>query len=223
MQTLSRARMSLANALTSATPGLMFLAGAAVASSILSKRAASRKPPVAKRIPHRIEFGATPVDTPCPGALAPAIVREDPLFWLRDDDRKDPEVLAHLAAENAFTAAQTAHLRGDVEVLYAELLSRLKETDAEVPVPFGPWLYYNRMVKGLSYALHCRRPRTTVVGTTSYTAPGDDAPPPDEQVSGELHKPRQKIRSTPAHSFRSSSTRMHSRQGTPCLMSEILP
>ena len=34
--------------------------------------------------------------------------REDPWFWLRD--REDPEVLAYLEAENAYTDAETAPL-----------------------------------------------------------------------------------------------------------------
>ena len=29
-------------------------------------------------------------------------VREDPFYWLRDDTRSDPEVLAHLRAETAY-------------------------------------------------------------------------------------------------------------------------
>ena len=40
-----------------------------------------------------------------------AVVFEDPWFWLRDDTRTDPEVLAHLREENAYTAQETAHLQ----------------------------------------------------------------------------------------------------------------
>ena len=32
--------------------------------------------------------------------------REDPYFWLRSDDRKDEQVLAHLRKENAYGKSQ---------------------------------------------------------------------------------------------------------------------
>jgi oligopeptidase B len=35
----------------------------------------------------------------------------DSLFWLRDDKRKNAEVLAHLEAENAYTEYCTGHLK----------------------------------------------------------------------------------------------------------------
>ncbi len=38
-------------------------------------------------------------------------VREDPYYWLRDDDRKDGEVLAYLADENAYTNDLLAHTK----------------------------------------------------------------------------------------------------------------
>jgi oligopeptidase B len=46
------------------------------------------QPPLAKQVPHQhTEHGQ---------------VREDPYFWMRSDDRSDPDVLSHLAAENAY-------------------------------------------------------------------------------------------------------------------------
>lgn len=171
----------------SASGGLLFVAGAAAASAVLAVREAARGPPVAKRVPHVVEFGASAIDSPCPGAFGPPpMVRTDPLFWLRDDDRAAPEVLAHIKAENDFTVAQTKHLSTDIDALYAEMLSRVKETDAEVPVPWGPWLYYSRTVKGQSYPLHCRRPRPPAGVEPPPAASGagadEDAPPPDEQA-----------------------------------------
>jgi oligopeptidase B len=83
-------------------------------------------------------------------------VRIDDWFWLRDKD--DPQVIAHLEAENAFTEATmepNAGLRSD---LFDEIVARIEETDLSVPVRKGPWLYYSRTVEGSSYAIHCRRP-----------------------------------------------------------------
>ena len=41
-------------------------------------------------------------------AVAARRSRQDPYYWLRDDTRSDPEVLAHLAAETAYAEAVLA-------------------------------------------------------------------------------------------------------------------
>ena len=61
--------------------------------------------------------------------------REDPWYWLRDRD--DPEVLAYLEAENAYTEEVTAPL-GLARDLFEEIKARIEETDMSVPVPAGP-------------------------------------------------------------------------------------
>ena len=79
---------------------------------------------------------------------------EDPYFWLRE--RKNPEVLEYLKAENAYTEAvmkDTAFLR---EKLYQEMLSRIQETDFSVPVRRGDYFYYTRTEKGKQYPVYCR-------------------------------------------------------------------
>ena len=83
-------------------------------------------------------------------------VRVDDWFWLRD--KEDPAVIAHLEAENAYTAAVTAGSLALQEALYDEMVARIQETDLSVPVRKGPWLYYSRSVEGSSYGIHCRRP-----------------------------------------------------------------
>jgi oligopeptidase B len=83
-------------------------------------------------------------------------VRTDDWFWLRDKD--DPAVIAHLEAENAYTAAVTAGTAALREALFAEMVARIEETDLSVPVRKGPWLYFGRTVEGSNYGIHCRRP-----------------------------------------------------------------
>ncbi len=83
-------------------------------------------------------------------------VRIDDWFWLRD--KEDPEVIAHLEAENAYTEATMAGTAPLREALYDEMVARIEETDLSVPARKGPWLYYGRTVEGSSYAIHCRRP-----------------------------------------------------------------
>ncbi|RYY38085.1 hypothetical protein EON62_00710, partial [archaeon] len=90
-------------------------------------------------------------------AMSPPVARSDDLAWLRDDEREAPEVLRHLEAENAYTAAMTAAWAPDVEALYQEFRSRMKETDAEAPYRHGAFMYYSATVEGEAYPRHCRR------------------------------------------------------------------
>ena len=82
--------------------------------------------------------------------------REDPWFWLRE--REDPEVLAYLQAENAYTEQETAPLAALRSGLFEEMKARIKETDMSVPTRRGPWWYYSRTEEGKDYGIHCRRP-----------------------------------------------------------------
>lgn len=84
------------------------------------------------------------------------IERDDPYYWLRD--RNDPEVLAHLEAENAWTEAALGALTPLRRQLYDEMLSRIQESDQSPPSPSGPWSYYSRTLQGKAYPIYCRRP-----------------------------------------------------------------
>ncbi len=78
----------------------------------------------------------------------------DSYEWLRD--KTDPEVLAHLEAENAYTDAVTAHLEGLRGDIFAEIKGRTQETDLSVPVRHRDWWYYTRTIEGQQYAVHGR-------------------------------------------------------------------
>jgi len=132
-------------------------------------------PPVAAQRPHEVPFGAVEGEGRGAKAMATPIKREDPWFWLRDDERKSEEVLAHLRAENAYTEQQTAHLKELREQIYAEHILHLKETDDGPAHRHGPWFYYTRTVKGLSYKIHCRK----AAGGPEVRQPAKDA---EEQV-----------------------------------------
>ncbi|MEC8494308.1 MAG: oligopeptidase B, partial [Planctomycetota bacterium] len=102
----------------------------------------SAAPPVCEKRPHRLE--------------AHGDVRVDDYFWL--NQREDPEVLAYLAAENAFTEAIMAPTEALQEELFEELVARIQENDVTVPVNDGPFAYYTRTEEGLQYPIHCRKP-----------------------------------------------------------------
>src|SRR5688572_12868525 len=76
---------------------------------------------------------------------------------MRDPALLDPEIRAHLDAENAHTAAQLADTRDLQEVLFAEMKGRIKEDDSSVPSPDGPFEYYASYVIGGQYPLLARR------------------------------------------------------------------
>ena len=81
--------------------------------------------------------------------------RVDEWFWLRDRD--NPEVVAHIEAENAFTAAQLAPTGELQQKLFDEMVARIQETDLSVPARKGDWWYLSRTVEGLQYPIWCRR------------------------------------------------------------------
>lgn len=97
-----------------------------------------------------------PEAPPLPRQLAAhGDVRVDSYFWLRDRD--NPDVIAHLEAENAWTEAQMGHTMPLQEQLYAEMLGRILETDLSVPERIDDWWYYARTESGKQYPIHCRR------------------------------------------------------------------
>ncbi|MFO7609882.1 MAG: S9 family peptidase [Candidatus Krumholzibacteriia bacterium] len=100
------------------------------------------QPPVAKVVPHELTIHG---DT-----------RVDEYYWLRE--REDPEVIAYLQAENAYTEAMLADTRELRDTLLAEMKARIKEDESSAPVEDDGWFYYTRHVEGGEYPLHCRRP-----------------------------------------------------------------
>ena len=79
----------------------------------------------------------------------------DEYAWLADKD--DPDTVAYLTAENAYTEARTADLAGLRETIFNEIKTRTQETDLSVPIRKGGYWYYTRTVEGQQYGIHCRR------------------------------------------------------------------
>lgn len=105
------------------------------------------KPPVAAKKPHSYTVHGITV--------------EDPYDWLYDKSYPkvdDPEVLAHLEAENAYFEAQMAAQAPFIEALFAEMRARIKEDDSTVPQKDGDYLYWSEFEEGAQYRKHYRRP-----------------------------------------------------------------
>jgi oligopeptidase B len=98
--------------------------------------------------------------------------RRDDYAWLRD--RKDPRVIAHLEAENAYTEAMTRAQQPLRDRLYAEILGRIQQTDLTVPYRKGGWLYLVRTEEGKQYPIHLRRPAGPGTGTDAAPDPADE-------------------------------------------------
>jgi oligopeptidase B len=82
-------------------------------------------------------------------------IRVDNYFWLRD--KKNPEVIAYLEAENRYTEAMTKNIDEFQQTLYKEILARIKQTDLSVPYLLDGYWYYTRMEEGKQYSIHCRK------------------------------------------------------------------
>jgi oligopeptidase B len=109
------------------------------------------EPPTARRIPSERTFHG---DT-----------FTDEYAWLCD--ASDPETIAFLEAENAYTEAMTAGQAELRDVIFGEIKARTQETDLSVPTRKGGWWYYVRSIEGKQYPVFCRR-----------AARPDDAGPP---------------------------------------------
>jgi oligopeptidase B len=128
----------------------------------------SPQPPVARKVPvTTTHHGDTFVDD---------------YEWLRA--KEDPEVIAHLEAENAYAAAQTAHLADLRQQLFDEIKARTRETDLSVPYRIRGHWYYSRSFAGKEYGASCRVP---VAGPDDWTPPkpAEDCAPDQPALPGE--------------------------------------
>ncbi|GER47292.1 prolyl oligopeptidase family protein, partial [Striga asiatica] len=106
-------------------------------------------------------------------------VRIDNYYWLRDDSRSDPLILAHLQQENAYNHHLMSGTKLLEDQIYSEIRGRLKEDDITAPLHRGTYYYYKRTLKGKKYVQHwrCLVPNASVYETMPT---GPDAP--QEQV-----------------------------------------
>ena len=101
------------------------------------------KPPVAAVRPHSV--------------ASPHGERIDPYYWLRDDERTNPEVLAYLAAENAYLERCMAADKAFENALYEEIISRVKQDDSSVPYRMHGYWYHTRFAPGQEHPIFARR------------------------------------------------------------------
>ncbi len=86
--------------------------------------------------------------------------RVDNYYWMRDDERKDPEILAHLEAENAYKEKMLAHTEGLQKTLYDEIVSRIEKDNSSVPYFKEGYWYYRRFETDKEYPIYARKKGT---------------------------------------------------------------
>jgi oligopeptidase B len=101
------------------------------------------KPPVAAKRPFQV--------------TSPNGARADDYYWLRDDTRKNPDMLAYLAAENAYADAVLAPTKPLQDKIYEEIVGRIKQDDSTVPYRKNGYVYYSRFEAGADYSILARR------------------------------------------------------------------
>ena len=96
------------------------------------------------------------------------VTRTDDYAWLRaanwqevfrDPSVLDPEIRAHLEAENAYQAALMADTADLQKALFAEMKGRIKEDDSSVPMKDGPYAYGSSFRLGGEQPRYFRTPR----------------------------------------------------------------
>ncbi|MDI3331224.1 MAG: S9 family peptidase [Micrococcus sp.] len=107
----------------------------------------------------------------------------DDYDWLRD--KESGEVIAHLEAENAYTASVTADQEPLRRAIFGEIKAHTVETDLSVPSRKDDWWYFARTEEGKQYGVHCRvRAQDTGDTAADWTPPVIEpgVPVPGEQV-----------------------------------------
>ena len=110
-----------------------FVVAALVATSAFAQAQPVPTPPVAAQKPYTVKG---PVE------------RNDPYYWLRDDTRKNADMLGYLKAENAYADAVLAPTKPLQDKLFKEIVSRIKQDDSSVPWRERGYWYYTRFAAG---------------------------------------------------------------------------
>ncbi|PKG80906.1 oligopeptidase B [Colwellia sp. 75C3] len=98
--------------------------------------------PIAKKIPHKMEIHDHQ--------------RIDNYYWMRDDQRTDEEILAHLNDENNYADVMLADQKPLQESLFEELKARIVKDDNTVPEKDGKYWYHSEINGEQEYSNYYR-------------------------------------------------------------------
>jgi len=98
--------------------------------------------PIAQKQPHKLTTHSK--------------TRTDNYYWMRDDERQNEDVLAHLQAENTYCDEQLAAMKPLQNTLFEELKARIVKDDNTVPVKDGKYWYHSEVRGDDEYSRHYR-------------------------------------------------------------------
>ena len=138
---LSATRKTVTQGLTGAMMAILITATPTMAQT---EKDVIMMPPKANKIPHVMtEHGDT---------------RTDNYYWLRDDARKDKQVIDYLKAENAYTESVMAAGKTLENMLYNEMVERMAQNDASVPYDYNGYTYQTIYQEGKDFPIYQRKP-----------------------------------------------------------------
>lgn len=138
---LSATRKTVTQGLTGAMMAILITATPTMAQT---EKDVIMMPPKANKIPHVMtEHGDT---------------RTDNYYWLRDDARKDKQVIDYLNAENAYTESVMAAGKTLENTLYNEMVERMAQNDASVPYDYNGYTYQTIYQEGKDFPIYQRKP-----------------------------------------------------------------
>ncbi len=138
---LSATRKTVTQGLTGAMIAILITATPTMAQT---EKDVIMMPPKANKIPHVMtEHGDT---------------RTDNYYWLRDDARKDKQVIDYLNAENTYTESVMAAGKTLEDTLYNEMVERMAQNDASVPYDYNGYTYQTIYQEGKDFPIYQRKP-----------------------------------------------------------------
>ena len=88
---------------------------------------------------------------------AHGVKRVDNYYWMRDDTRKDQEVIDHLNSENAYLEGWFASGLDERDKLFQEITDRIPKKEDSVPIRLKNYEYFRRYEPENEYAIYIRR------------------------------------------------------------------
>ncbi|HEK0726263.1 TPA: S9 family peptidase [Proteus mirabilis] len=138
---LSATRKTVTQGLTGAMMAILITATPTMAQT---EKDVIMMPPKANKIPHVMtDHGDS---------------RTDNYYWLRDDVRKDKQVIDYLKAENAYTESVMAAGKTLENTLYNEMVERMAQNDASVPYDYNGYTYQTIYQEGKDFPIYQRKP-----------------------------------------------------------------
>ena len=96
------------------------------------------KPPVPKKIPKKLESHND--------------IRIDDYYWLRDDERKNKEIISYLEDENKYTDNWFAARKDYKTEIYNEMLNRIPEKETSMKIKKDDYFYFSEIFQMINTA-----------------------------------------------------------------------